>query len=81
VAGSGEGAIAGCKYENAYRASLAQKFDEGERTGLDKGVKEGLRQVARNCLAQGMSIETMLQLTGLDLEEIEALKAEHTLRE
>jgi predicted transposase/invertase (TIGR01784 family) len=69
------------KYENAYRASLAQKFDEGERLGLEKGVREGLRQVARNCLAQGMGVEAILRLTGLDVEEIEALKAEPISRE
>lgn len=56
------------KYENAYRASLAQKLDEGERIGLYK--------VAKNGLIQGMSIGAIHQLTGLSVEEIEALKAE-----
>lgn len=74
------------KYEGAYNASLAQKFDEGkiegEQIGIEKGRavgrKEGekaaMLKVAQNMLKQGQEIQNVIMLTGLSKEEIASLK-------
>ena len=66
------------KYEGAYHASLAQKFDEGEKMGIEKGEKIGIEKgaksallkVAKDMLKQGFSIEAIKTITGLSEKEI-----------
>ena len=62
------------KYEGAYHASLAQKFDEGEKMGIEKGIEKGtqstLLKVAKDMLKQGFSIEAIKAITGLSEKEI-----------
>ena len=62
------------KYEGAYQASLAQKFDEGEKMGIEKGIEKGtqstLLKVAKDMLKQGFSIEAIKAITGLSEKEI-----------
>ena len=53
------------KYEGAYIASMAQKYDEGLEKGLEKGREEGIEKVARNMLAKGIDVETIASVTGL----------------
>jgi predicted transposase/invertase (TIGR01784 family) len=74
------------KYEGAYKASMAQKFDEGkiegEKAGLEKGKVEGkiegektaLLKVAKNMLKQGLETQSIERMTGLSKKEIESLK-------
>ena len=50
------------KYEGAYHASLAQKFDEGAQAALLK--------VAKNMLKQGFSIQDVITITGLSERDI-----------
>ena len=55
--------------------------DEGLEIGLEKGREEGLEEgkqesrleTAKNFLAMGLPIETVMQGTGLSKEEIEPL--------
>ncbi len=42
--------------------------------GYDKGVEDGIIEVAKKMLQQGISIETIVECTGLKKEEIEKLK-------
>jgi len=43
--------------------------------GIEKGREEGLEETARNALAQGLSIEIVQKITGLDMETIKNLQA------
>ncbi len=52
------------KYTKVHQGTLAQKFDEGERTALHK--------VAENMLKQGFEIKSIMDLTGLSKEELES---------
>jgi predicted transposase/invertase (TIGR01784 family) len=59
-------------------------LEKGEAIGLDKGRVEGLeegkhekaRETAANFLAMGLSVEQVVQGTGLSLEEVQRLKNE-----
>lgn len=67
------------KYEGAYQASLAQKFDEGLARGLEKGLEKGERKaqlaIATNLLSKNFSLPQICELTGLELDELQGLKA------
>lgn len=67
------------KYEGAYQASLAQKFNEGLARGLEKGLEKGERKaqlaIATNLLSKNFSLPQICELTGLELDELQGLKA------
>ena len=46
----------------------------GEKIGLEKGKKEKQNDIARKMLKRNMSIEDIIELTGLTQEELEKLK-------
>ena len=49
---------------------------EGERLGREKGRAETMKEVAKKLLKQNMEIESVAEITGLSIEEIEKLKEE-----
>ena len=55
------------KYEGAYYASLAQKFDEG--------VEKGVERVAKNMLTKGIDIEIIASVTGLTTQEVKNISS------
>ncbi len=57
------------KYEGAYIASMAQKYDEG----MEKGMEKGVEKVAKAMLEKGIEGETISSVTGLSLEKIKEL--------
>jgi predicted transposase/invertase (TIGR01784 family) len=42
--------------------------------GMEKGREEGREETARNALAQGLSIEIVQKITGLDMETVKSLQ-------
>jgi len=58
--------------------ALAVRFEEGVEEGLEKGREEGrekgLEQTARNALAEGLPIEFVQKITGLDIDRIKSLR-------
>ncbi len=44
------------KYEGAYRASMAQKFDEGEKVGIEKGEKIGIEKGEKMGIEKGEKV-------------------------
>ena len=48
-------------------------FEEGKEEGLEKGLEKGREEIARNALAEGLSIEFVKKITGLDVETIKSL--------
>ena len=64
------------KYEGAYKASMAQKFDEG----FDKGTLEGMIQekinTVQNMLKSRFSITDISNVTGLSESEISKIREE-----
>ena len=66
------------KYYRDIKASLDTKFEEGMQKGIEegmqkgieKGIEEGMQKVAANALIKGMSVEDIIDLTGLTKEQI-----------
>jgi predicted transposase/invertase (TIGR01784 family) len=77
------------KYEGAFQASMAQKFDEGVAKGIEKGIEKGMAkgiakgmakgiaktnfEIARKMVLDGVSVETISKFTGLSEKEINSL--------
>ena len=40
---------------------------------MERGIEQGMRDVARNALAEGATPEFVQKITGLDIETIEGL--------
>ncbi len=59
--------------ESAREEGLEEGIKEGMEKGMEKGKAEGIRQVAKSLLAQGLSLETISQATGLSQKEISKL--------
>ena len=70
------------KYEGAYIASMAQKYDEGLEKGLEKGREEGREEgkreekilIAKALLAKGVALDLIALTTGLSKEEFEKIQ-------
>ena len=66
----------------ADRYGLEAKFEKGFAQGIEQGVEkgkvegkiEGTMDVARNMLGIGLSVEVIMQATGLSREQIAGLK-------
>jgi hypothetical protein len=51
---------------------MAQKFDEGEKAGIDKRNLE----IAHNLLLKNYDINTIAEITGLNLDIIKSIKTQ-----
>ena len=60
----------------AYEDSLKSYRDlkNSLDTAFEEGIEQGIEQVAINGIKQGKSDELIMELTGLNLEQIEYLK-------
>ncbi len=47
---------------------------EGLEVGRAEGLEKGIETIAHNCLKKGLPIETIQEITGLTIEQINALK-------
>ncbi|SFF61476.1 Rpn family recombination-promoting nuclease/putative transposase [Thermoflexibacter ruber] len=67
-----------------FTASLETSFNEGrvegEKIGIEKGEKIGIEkekiEIAKNMIRKGFDNETIAEVTGLSIEQIEALRKE-----
>jgi predicted transposase YdaD len=50
-------------------------YEEGMEEGLEKGRVNEQKEIARNALAEGASIEFVHKITGLDMGTIKSLQA------
>lgn len=68
----------------AYQSRLKYILDEeaklddakyhAKKDGIEQGLEQGLERVAKNMIAKKMSNEEIMELTGLSLEEVNALR-------
>ena len=52
---------------------LKQGIEKGRKEGEEKGLQRGKQQIARTMRAAGMDTQTVAQMTGLTVQEVEAL--------
>jgi predicted transposase/invertase (TIGR01784 family) len=66
------------KYEGAYMASMAQKFDEGKMEGKIEGKIEGKLEgkieIARDLIRKKYDVKMISDITGLSLDQINTLE-------
>jgi predicted transposase/invertase (TIGR01784 family) len=60
-------------YEEGMEEGLEKGLEKGREEGLERGREEGREEIARNALAEGVSIEIVRKITGLDIETIKNL--------
>jgi len=58
-----------------YEEGLEKGLEKGREEGVEEGLEKGREEVARNALAQGLSIEFVQKITGLDMDTIKSLQA------
>lgn len=65
------------KESSVYQAILKEGKEEGKEEGLETGIQigklEAIQEVAINLLKSGMSIEQVMNVTGLTLEQVQNL--------
>ena len=50
-------------------------WDDALEVAREEGLEDGLELTARNALVKGFSVQTVQEITGLNLETIEEIKA------
>jgi predicted transposase/invertase (TIGR01784 family) len=63
--------------DKGYAQGIRQGREEGEakgmEIGMEKGIAQGKVEIAKAMLSQGFAVSTIVELTGLTPEEVEAL--------
>ena len=63
------------KLDDALAVRYEEGWEGGLERGLEQGLEKGLETTARNALAQGLPLEMVQKITGLDMETIAGLQA------
>ena len=53
------------------RTLLDDRYQKGREEGREEGMNQRSLEIARNMLAKGMAASTVLEITGLSMEEIQ----------
>ena len=53
------------------RTLLDDRYQKGREEGREEGINQRSLEIARNMLAKGMDASTVLEITGLPMEEIQ----------
>ena len=66
--------------DDSYQKGKKEGMEEGRAEGMEEGIEKGMNQrsleIARKMLAKGMDEASIMDMTGLTVEEIKMLKAE-----
>jgi predicted transposase YdaD len=60
-----------------FEEGMEQGRAEGRAEGLESGLEKGREETARNALVKGLPLETICDITGLDMETIKSLHEEN----
>ena len=61
--------------ELKYELDTQSKITDAKREGIKIGAKNSQKSTARNALLKGLSVETVQEITGLDIETVKKLAA------
>ena len=61
-------------YEDGYEAGFKEGYEAGFKEGYEAGVKEGQQRIINAMRLNKISDEDIAKLTGLTIDEVEALK-------
>jgi len=66
-------------WDDALEVAREEGREDGIEEGMEKGRKEGMERgiefTARNALSKGIPIQTVQEITGLDISVIETIRA------
>ena len=64
-------------YDDMYKEKYANGYEDGQAKGLEQGIEQGIEQgkleTAKKMLVKNIDIDTIVEITGLPKEQIEAL--------
>ena len=60
-----------CDSVSVERTLLDDRYQKGREEGREEGMNQRSLEIARNMLAKGMDASTVLEITGLSMEEIQ----------
>jgi predicted transposase/invertase (TIGR01784 family) len=60
----------------AREEGIAEGKVEGKVKGRAEGIEEGILKVAKNMLSKNITLDLIVEVTGLSIEQIEKLKTE-----
>lgn len=63
-------------YQEILREGMAEGEARGEAKGEARGEAKAANQIALNMLRSGISLDLIVQFTGLSLEQIQKLRPE-----
>ena len=59
--------------EMLMKASLKEEYNEGKKQGIEEGMQKGILTVAKKMLENDLDLETISNVTGLSIKELEKL--------
>ncbi len=63
-----------------YNSGIATARADGEKAGLEKGLKEGIQEnkieIAKKLIKMDMDLKQIKEITGLSIEELENIKSD-----
>ena len=60
--------------DRGYKQGVEQGIEQGIQQGIEQGIQQGVYLVAKKMIASGLSSSEIASITGLTIEQIEALK-------
>lgn len=61
-----------------YQSIKEEGREEGREEGLEEGLEKAARKIAANMLAKGISLESVVELTGLTLEQVQQIQTQQS---
>jgi predicted transposase/invertase (TIGR01784 family) len=62
------------RFEEGWEGGMEKGMEKGREEGLEKGREEDRKDVARNALVKGLSLDLIHEITGLDIDTITNLQ-------
>ena len=62
--------------EKGMKQGMKQGMEKGMKQGMEKGLEQRSLEIARKMLAKGMDAASVMEITGLSVEQMQQLKAE-----
>ena len=64
------------RYQKGKEEGIAEGMEKGRAEGMEKGMSQRSLEIARKMLAKGLDDTTIMEMTGLSLDEIRLLKSQ-----
>ena len=59
--------------QEGMQEGIQKGMQKGRQEGIQEGASEAMHNLARNMLTEGLAIETIMRITGLSEQDVQAL--------